>query len=105
MDEEANTLRKPIDSHEEKELEDDLKVPPVYGVGVILDARRPDPTGELEDKESIEDEVEEQEEEEGEVEEEEERQEHVEAAGLLQVWMEHQGWVCKLLQEQSDEEK
>ena len=70
-----------------------------------MDARRPDPAGELEDKESIEDEVEEQEEEEGEMEEEEERQEHVKAAGLLQVWMERQSWVCKLLQEQSDEEK
>ena len=50
----ATHLRQPIDSHEEKELEDDLKVPPVYGVGVILDTRRPDPTGELENKESIE---------------------------------------------------
>jgi len=105
VNEEANTLRQPIDSHEEKEFKDDLEVPPVDGVGVILDAGRPDPAGELEDKESIEDEVEEQEEEEGEVEEEEEGQEHVEAAGLLQVWVEHQGWVCKLLQEQSDKKK
>ena len=39
------------------------------------------------------------------MEEEEEGQEHVEAAGFLQVWVEHQGSVCKLLQEQSDEEK
>jgi len=105
VDEEANALRQPVDSHEEKELKDDLEVPPVDWVGIILDARRPDPTRELEDKENIEDEVEEQEEEEGEVEEEEEGQEHVEAAGFLQVWVEHQGWVCKLLQQQSDEKK
>lgn len=105
MDEESNTLRKPIDSHEDEEFEDNLEVPPVDGVGVILDARRPDPAGELEDEESIEDEVEEQEQEEGKVEEEEEGQEHVEAAGLLQVWMEHQGGVSKILQEQSNKKK
>ena len=65
----------------------------------------PDSAGELEDEESIEDEVEQQEKEEGKVEEEEEGQKHIETAGFLQVWVEHLGGVCKLLQEESDEKK
>lgn len=74
-------------------------------VGVVLDARGPDPAGELEDEESVEDQVEKEEEEEGEVEEEEEGEELVETARLLQVGMEVERLVSKLLNEQSDKEK
>ena len=102
---EATHLRQPIDSHEDKELEDDLEVPPVDRVGVILHAGRPDSAGKLEYKESIEHEVEQQEKEEGKVEEEEEWPKHLETAGFLQVWVEHLGGVCKLLQKQSNKKK
>lgn len=97
-------LREPIDSHEDEKFEDNLEVPPGV-VGVVLDARGPDPAGELEDEESVEDQVEKEEEEEGEVEEEEEGEELVETARLLQVGMEVERLVSKLLNEQSDKEK
>ena len=70
-----------------------------------MDARGPDPAGELEDEESVEDQVEKEEEEEGEVEEEEEGEELVQTARLLQVGMEGERLVSKLLNEQSDKEK
>ena len=60
----ASHLRKPIDSHENKEFEDDFEVPPVDWVGIVWDAWRPDSAGEFEHKESIEEKVEDGEEEE-----------------------------------------
>jgi len=59
MDEKANTLREPIDPHEDEKFEDHLEVPP------RLVVRGPDAAGELEDEEGVEDQVEEEEEEKG----------------------------------------
>ena len=65
-----------------------------------MDAGGPDAAGELEDEESVEDQVEQEEEEEGQVEEEEEGEELVETARLLQVGVEVERLVSKLLNEQ-----
>ena len=70
----ATYLRKPIDSHKDKQLDDDLEVPPVDWVGVVLDSGGRDPAGEFEHEESTEGKVEEEEKKEGEVEEGEEGQ-------------------------------
>ena len=75
----ATYLRKPIDSHKDKQLDDDLEVPPVDWVGIIWSrilesSGGRDPAGEFEHEESTEGKVEEEEKKEGEVEEGEEGQ-------------------------------